>query len=63
MSVEDILYHQRSLSETAMFRLKTIFGPRLASRKDGNQATEALIKAQILNRMTHLGMPDSYRKS
>ena len=56
-------YHQRSLAETAMYRLKTIFGPQLASRNDANQLTETLIKAQILNRMTHLGMPDSYRKS
>lgn len=56
-------YHQRSLAETAMYRLKTIFGPRLASRNDANQLQETLIKAQILNRMTHLGMPDSYRKS
>lgn len=56
-------YHRRSLSETAMFRLKTILGPKLAARNEANQITEVLIKAQILNRMTQLGMPDSYRKS
>lgn len=56
-------YHRRSLAETAMFRFKTIFSPRLSSRKDGNQIAEALIKSQILNRMTHFGMPESYKKS
>lgn len=56
-------YHQRSLAETAMFRFKTIVGATLASRKEANQISEALLKVQILNRMTHLGMPDSYRKS
>jgi len=56
-------YHQRSLAETAMFRLKTILGPRLSSRKNTNQRTETLIKGQILNRMTHLGMPKSIKKS
>jgi len=56
-------YHQRSLAETSMFRFKTIFGPRLSSRKGGNQIAEALIKSQILNRMTHFGMPESFRIS
>jgi len=56
-------YHQRSLAETAMFRFKTILGSRLASRKSGNQLAESLIKAQIINRMTQFGMPESYRKS
>jgi hypothetical protein len=56
-------YHQRSLAETGMYRFKTIFGARLTSRKDSNQLTEALIKAQVLNRMTQLGMPISHKKS
>jgi hypothetical protein len=56
-------YHRRSLAETAMFRFKKILGPDLASRKDVNQLSEALIKAQILNRMTHFGMPVSYKIS
>jgi len=54
-------YHQRSLAETAMFRFKTIFGDHLSSRVLHNQKTEARIKCVALNRMTQLGMPDSYR--
>lgn len=53
-------YHIRSLVETTMFRLKTIFGDRLHARKFENQRTEALIKASILNRMWQLGMAESY---
>lgn len=52
-------YHRRSLSETAMFRFKALFGGLLNSRNFENQKTEALIKCQIMNKMTHLGMPDS----
>ena len=47
-------YHKRSLSETAMFRFKTILGSKLSARNEANQITEVLIKAQILNRMTQL---------
>jgi hypothetical protein len=54
-------YHQRSLAETAMFRFKTIFGDHLQSRALPQQVTEAAIKCAALNRMTQLGMPDSYR--
>lgn len=45
-------YHQRSLAETAMYRLKTIFGGSLSSREFDRQANEAFIKCQILNRMS-----------
>jgi hypothetical protein len=44
-------YHQRSLSETAMYRLKTIFGGKMSSREFCRQANEAFIKCQILNKM------------
>lgn len=54
-------YHRRSLAETAMFRFKTIFGPYLKARRMPQQETEAMVKCAALNRMTHLGMPDSYR--
>jgi len=53
-------YHQRSLAETAMFRFKTIFGAYVQARKLPQQQTEARVKCVALNRMTHLGMPDSY---
>ncbi len=54
-------YHRRSLAETAFFRFKTLFGPTLRARGFAQQATELFIKTAALNRMTHLGMPDSYR--
>lgn len=52
-------YHIRSLVETTMFRLKTIFGDRLHARNFENQRTEALIKASSLNQMWALGRPGS----
>jgi hypothetical protein len=54
-------YHRRSLAETAFFRLKAIFSDKLRSRHDDTQATEALIRCTALNRMTSLGLPESYR--
>jgi hypothetical protein len=54
-------YHVRSLSETAMFRLKTIFGDELSARLLETQTTQALVRCAALNRMTHLGMPQSYK--
>jgi hypothetical protein len=54
-------YHRRSLAETAVFRFKIIFGNSLSARTLSRQITEARIKAAALNRMTQLGMPDSYK--
>lgn len=54
-------YHRRSLAETAVFRFKIIFGNTLRARTLPCQITEARIKAAALNRMTQLGMPDSYK--
>lgn len=53
---ENSNYHRRSLSETAMFRFKKIFGSELYSRKIETQQVEAQIKVAVLNRMTALGM-------
>jgi Transposase DDE domain len=53
-------YHRRSLVETAIFRLKTIFADKLKSREVHRQATEVIIRCKALNRMTDLGMPHSY---
>ena len=58
---EESGYHVRSLGETAMFRMKTIFGDGVASRSPGQQATEAGIRCRALNIMTHQGMPKSER--
>jgi len=54
---EDIGYHRRSLSETAMYRMKCCFGGRLKNRLTTNQQAEARIRCKILNKFTHLGLP------
>lgn len=54
-------YHRRSLAETAMFRFKITFSDKLQSRKIDNQFNEMFLKCSLLNRMTHLGTPDSYK--
>lgn len=54
-------YHRRSLAETGIFRYKTIFTDKLQSRTEENQFAEMIIKCAALNRITHLGMPDSYK--
>jgi hypothetical protein len=57
---QEVDYHRRSLAETQMFRVKTIFGDRVSARQFAGQATQMLVRCAALNRMTHLGMPDSY---
>lgn len=44
-----------------MFRMKTLFGERLRARRLDTQTTEFGVCCHILNRITHLGMPESYR--
>ena len=56
-------HHRRSLVETHMFRLKMILGGMLRGRNFANQQTEAKIMANILNKMTHLGMPKSEKST
>ena len=58
---EESGYHERSLGETAMFRLKTIFGGEVAGRRPPQQATEVGIRCRAMNIMTHQGMPQSER--
>lgn len=57
----EIRYHRRSRVETLMFRHKAMLGDRLVSRKEGTQTTEVAIELDVLNRMTELGKPKSYR--
>jgi len=57
---KEVGYHRRSLVETHFFRHKTLFGANLRSRLFCNQATEAFAMCAALNKMTSLGMPDSY---
>ena len=49
-------YHERSLVETTMYRLKITFGDRLRSRKLETQETENRLRCRILNKFTRLGM-------
>lgn len=54
-------YTKRVLVETAFCRYKKIIGPMLHSKKLRNQKTEVRLACKILNMMTHLGMPKSYK--
>lgn len=51
-------YHQRSLVETSMFRVKKLFGEKLKGRNMGVQQTEAICKCLVINKMNQLGLPD-----
>lgn len=53
-------YHRRSLAETAMFRMKTLFSDKLKNRVFAAQQVEAYLRVGALNKMTGLGMPISY---
>ena len=52
-------YHRRSLVETGMDRMKTIFGGNLKNRKFENQQTEVRLRCKLLNKLSTLGMPKS----
>jgi hypothetical protein len=52
-------YHRRSLVETAMMRVKTLFSDKLRAREWRRQETELRVRCAAMNRMTALGMPQS----
>ena len=52
---------RQSLAENAMSRFKTLFGPKLSAPRFDNQRVEAIIKCEVLNRMSSRGMPESVR--
>ncbi len=54
-------YEQKNYSELAIQRYKRILGNQMQSRKMERQKQEALISCGVLNKMTSLGMPESYR--
>ena len=54
-------YSRRSLVENTVYRYKTIIGRSMRSRTLAGQRVEVQLGCRILNTMTHLGMPDSYR--
>ena len=53
-------YHRRSLAETGMFRMKSLLGSALSARLLDSQQSEALVRCAALNKLTGLGMPQSY---
>ncbi|MCE2983426.1 MAG: hypothetical protein LW832_07660 [Parachlamydia sp.] len=50
-------YYERSLAETAMFRIKRMLGGRLKARSMGPQKTESICKCMVVNKMNKLDMP------
>ena len=54
-------YSGRAMVENTVFRYKTIMGRGMRSRTMAGQRMEVLLACRILNKMTHLGMPESYR--
>lgn len=54
-------YHRRSLSETAIFHLKIIFGGKLRRCFFDNQAVELFLQCAALNHTIQLGKPDTYK--
>jgi hypothetical protein len=56
-------YGRRNYSELAIQRYKKILGNTLHARKLENQKLEAMLGCGVLNKMTSLGMPQSYRSA
>ena len=54
-------YHRQARVENAFFRYKSIIGEALRARSPGGQAAETLLACNVLNQMTELGRPQSYR--
>ena len=54
-------YSRRSMVENTMYRYKTIIGRSMRSRTFDGQRVEVQLASKILNTMTLLGMPDSYK--
>jgi hypothetical protein len=54
-------YSKRSLVKNTLYRYMTIIGRSMRSRTFDGQCVEVQLASKLLNTMTHLGMPDSYR--
>ena len=54
-------YHRQGRVENAFFRYKSIIGGGLCPRSPAGQGSEVVLGCEILNRMTALGRPVSYR--
>ena len=54
-------YYRRAIAETAMYRVKQLFGGALTLRDYDGQVAYALAMVRALNKMTKAGMPESVR--
>jgi len=54
-------YSKRAMVENTIYRYKAILGPAMRSRTVAGQRVEARLGVRILNMMTRLGMPESYK--
>ncbi|MFG0607515.1 IS5 family transposase [Vibrio mimicus] len=54
-------YHKRSLSETAMYRVKQLLGGKLSLRDYNAQVGETYAMIKALSKLTGLGMPKTCR--
>jgi hypothetical protein len=54
-------YTRQSIAENTMFRFKRLFGEGLWARSLATQSVEVVVRCATLNRMTHLGMPETVR--
>ena len=54
-------YHRKGPVENTFFRYKSIIGDGLRARGPAGQGSEVVLGCEILNRMTTLGRPVSYR--
>ncbi|HFG1721951.1 TPA: IS5 family transposase, partial [Vibrio cholerae] len=52
-------FHKRSLSETAMYRVKQLLGGRLSLRDYNAQVCETYAMIKTLNKLTGLAMPET----
>ncbi|WP_375164132.1 transposase [Shewanella xiamenensis] len=53
-------YHRRSISETAMYRIKQLLGGTLSMRNYNAKVGEAYAMIRALNKLTGLGMPETH---
>ena len=58
---KEVRYHQQARVENAFFRYKSIIGEALRARTPGGQSAESVVACNVLNRLTALGRPESYR--
>lgn len=56
---QDNNYHRRSLVETNMSRMNSIFSDQMSARTPENQFTDLAIRCNIINKMNKLGLPKS----